>query len=84
MHQPDLPARVGFVLLVVAAAFLLGYPGAFLANHGLDMRAWPASLGTPFAWFTPEGSGLGAWLSLGVRMGQTYLKMALGSEGPST
>ncbi|MCB4806473.1 type IV secretory system conjugative DNA transfer family protein [Methylobacterium brachiatum] len=78
MHRPDLPFRAGLILVMGLATFLLGYPAAFLASHGLDTRAWPASLGTPFAWFTPEGSGAGAWLALVVRMGQTYLKMVLG------
>ena len=78
MHRPDLPVRVGLVLVVVLATFLLGYPAAYLASHGLDARVWPALRGTPLDWFTPEGSGSSAWLASLVRMGRTYLNMALG------
>ena len=78
MHRPDLPFRVGLILVVVLATFLLGYPAAYLASHGLDARVWPALRGTPVDWFTPEGSGSAAWLAGLVRMGRTYLNMALG------
>ena len=80
MYRPDLPARIGLVILVFAATFLLGYPAAYLATHGLDARAWPALRGTPGDWFTPEGAGLGAWLDGLVRMGRTYVNMALGGS----
>ncbi|NGM38524.1 type IV secretory system conjugative DNA transfer family protein [Methylobacterium sp. DB0501] len=78
MHRPDLPLRAGLVLVVVLATFLLGYPAAYLASHGLDARVWPALRGTPADWFTPEGSGLRAWLAAFVRIAGTYLNMALG------
>ena len=78
MHRPDLAFRACLILVLGLATFLLGYPAAFLASHGLDIRAWPALPGTPIAWFTPEGSGSGAWLALLVRMGRTYLNMVLG------
>lgn len=80
MHRPDLPSRVGLVLLVVVASFLLGYPAAYLAAHGLDARAWPALRGTPVDWFTPEGAGVDAWLACLVRMSRTYLNMVLGAS----
>lgn len=78
MHRPDLAFRACLVLVLGLAVFLLGYPAAYLASHGLDTRAWPALPGTPVAWLTPEGSGPGAWLALLVRMGRTYLNMVLG------
>ncbi len=78
MHRPDLPLRAGLVLVVVLATFLLGYPAAYLASHGLDARVWPFLRGTP-----PTGSRRrAAACALGSpalsAMAGTYLNMALG------
>lgn len=78
MHRPDLPLRVGLVLLLVLVTFLIGYPAAYLATHGLDLRAWPRIPGTPFDWFAPAGPGWAGWLGLFQHMASTYGSMARG------
>lgn len=78
MHRPDLPRRIGVVLLLVLVTFFIGYPAAYLATHGLDPRAWPPIPGTPYDWFAPAGPGLGGWLGSLLHMASTYGDMARG------
>ena len=78
MHRPDLPLRVGFVLLLALVTFLIGYPAAYLATHGFDPRAWPSIPGTPFDWFAAAGPGWAGWLGLFQHMASTYWNMLHG------
>jgi type IV secretion system protein VirD4 len=84
MHRPDRLFRVGLVLLLALAAFLIGYPAAYLAIHGLDPRAWPSIPGTPVDWFSPAGSGWAGWLGLSLHMASTYRDMVLGHTNSLT
>jgi len=77
MHRPDRLFRVGLVLLLALATFLIGYPAAYLATHGLDSRAWPSIPGTPVDWFSPAGPGWAGWLGLSLHMASTYRDMVL-------
>jgi type IV secretion system protein VirD4 len=78
MHRPDLPRRIGLVLLLALVTFFIGYPAAYLATHSLDPRAWPNIPGTPYDWFSLAGPGLAGWLGCLLQMASTYWNMLRG------
>ena len=79
MQRTHFVERTVGVILVVAMAFLFGYPAAFIATHGLDPAGWPVVPGTPQAWFVLQGSTLWqkVWLFAQQGIG-TYTNMMLG------
>lgn len=51
MKKSGRAARVLFVVAMVVVALLLGYPAAFVAQHGWNPAAWPGNVPvTPFVW----------------------------------
>lgn len=78
MHRPDLLLRIGLVLLLALLTFLIGYPAAYLATHGLDPRVWPEISGRPYEWFAPAGPGWAGVLGCLQQMASTYWNMVHG------
>lgn len=75
------PTRLGFLGTTGFAALVCGYPGAFVATHGLDPHGWPALKGTAATWFSLPGRGVVEIVSGGlVRVVGTYVHMALGQS----
>ena len=67
------------ILLIVAITVLIiGYPMAYTAVHGLDQRAWPSLLGTPWDWFNSLLGMLDNLGSLVTLVGDTYYEMLRG------
>lgn len=51
MHNPSLFIRICLAFLLVITAVGLGYPAAFIAEHGWNAAAWPGNVSlTPFVW----------------------------------
>jgi type IV secretion system protein VirD4 len=51
MHNPTLYIRVFVIFVLVIAVLALGYPAAFVVQHGWNPAAWPADpLWTPTMW----------------------------------
>lgn len=51
MHRPSRFARICAVVLIVLLVLALGYPTAFVVQHGWNPDAWPGNVPvTPFVW----------------------------------
>lgn len=80
MHKSSSYARVLLVAVLSVAVLVLGYPAAFMVQHGWNPPAWPGNLPlNPIAWLREWSVEIGVHYSINLRLiVGTYLEMLSG------
>jgi len=75
--------RLFVVIVIILSAFVLGYPIAFVVQHGFNPSGWPPELVlTPFRWFSEWSVSFGSHYPNVLLFIGTYLEMLL-SRSPA-
>lgn len=82
MHHPSRYVRICAVLVIAILALALGYPAAFIIQHGWNPAAWPGNVPlTPIAWLRQWSTEIGVHYSINLRLILgTYLEMLSGQS----
>jgi len=82
MHDPYRFIRIWAAIAFFVAILVLGYPAAFIVQHGWNPAAWPGNVPlTPLAWLREWSVEIGANYSINLRLIiGTYLEMLSGQS----